>query len=61
MNTPQWMTDAPAPAPSRAKSARRNRRATDRPAMNAVDVGLAFVAMLVTLWCIFELNSLLLH
>ena len=61
MNTPQWMTEAPAHAPPRAKSARRNRRSTDRPGLNLLNVSLAFLAMLVTMWCICELNALLLH
>jgi len=61
MNTPQWMTDAQTPAAPRAKSVRHNRRSTDRAPLNVVDLSLAFLVMLVTLWSIFELNSLLLH
>ena len=61
MNTPQWMIEAPAHAPPRAKSVRHHRRSTDRRRLNAVDVTLAFLAMLVTMWGICELNSLLLR
>ena len=61
MNTPQWMIEAPAQAPPRAKSARHRRRSTDRQKLNVVDVTLAFLAMLGTMWAILELNSLLLR
>jgi hypothetical protein len=61
MNTPHWMIEAPAPAPPRAKPVRHNRRSTDRASLNLVDVSLAFVAMLATMWAICELNSLMLH
>jgi|HubBroStandDraft_2_1064218.scaffolds.fasta_scaffold1141141_2 hypothetical protein len=61
MNTPQWMTDAPAHAPQRAKPARHNRRSTDRRTPRAVDLALAFLAMAVTMWGIYELNSLMLR
>jgi hypothetical protein len=60
MNTPQWMIEAPAHAPRRVKSA-RNRRSADRAALNLFNVALAFLAMLVTMWSICELNALLLH
>jgi hypothetical protein len=61
MNTPDWMIEAPAHAPPRAKSARHNRRSTDRLGLNVFDVSLAFLAMLVTMWGICELNALMLH
>jgi hypothetical protein len=61
MNTPHWMTDAPAHAPQRAKPVRHNRRSTDRRSPSVVDLSLAFLAMLVTMWSICELNSLLLR
>ena len=60
MNTPNWMLDAPANAARRAKMARRhNRRSTDRRVN--LDVLLAFGAMLVTSWAVYEVTSLLLH
>ena len=61
MNTPHWMIEAPAHAPQRAKPARHNRRSTDRLGLNVVDVTLAFLAMLATMWAICELNSLMLR
>jgi hypothetical protein len=60
MNTPNWMLDAPARAQRRAKSTRHNRRSTDRR-RPSLDVMLAFGAMLVSSWGIYELTSLLLH
>jgi len=61
MNTPQWMIEASTHAPKRAKPVRHKRRSTDRRGLNVVDVTLAFLTMLVTMWSICELNSLLLH
>jgi hypothetical protein len=61
MNTPDWMIEAPTPAPRRAKPARHNRRSTDRLGLNVVDISLAFLAMLATMWGICELNSLMLR
>jgi hypothetical protein len=60
MNTPNWMTEASAHAPMRAKLARHNRRSTDHSGLT-VDVMLAFAAMLVTTWVVYELTSLMLH
>jgi hypothetical protein len=56
MKTPNRMMEASMPPPRRAKSM----RSTDRSALS-VDVILAFAVMLLTLWGIWELNSLLLH
>jgi hypothetical protein len=61
MNTPNWMMDATAFAPRRAKSVRHKRRSTDRRRLNVVDLLLAFAVMLVTTWGISELNALMLH
>ena len=61
MNTPQWMIEASNHPPSRAKAARHKRRSTDRRDLRVLDVALAFVAMLVTMWGIWELNSLMLR
>jgi hypothetical protein len=56
MKTPNWMMEASLPLPRRAKSM----RSTDRRVLS-VDVMLAFAVMLLTMWGIWELNSLLLH
>ena len=61
MNTPLWMIEASARPPLRAKSVRHDHRPTDRLGLNLVDITLAFLAMLVTLWGIYELNSLMLR
>ena len=60
MNTPQWMIEASNHAPRRAKPARHKRRSTDRRGLQVLNVALAFLAMLVTMWGIWELNSLML-
>ena len=60
MNTPNWMTDAPANAARRAGMARRQRRrSTDR--RSNLDVVLAFGAMLLASWAVYEVTSLLLR
>jgi hypothetical protein len=61
MNMPPWMIEATARAPLRAKSVRHNPSSTVRLGLNVVDVSLAFLAMLVTLWGIHELNALMLR
>jgi hypothetical protein len=60
MNTPNWMLDAPAHAARRAGMARRHRRRSTDRRLNW-DVVLAFVAMLVTSWAVYEVTSLLLR
>jgi hypothetical protein len=61
MNMPNWMMEASTRPPRRAKSM----RSTDRLALSvgalSVDVMLAFAVMLLTMWGIYELNSLMLH
>jgi hypothetical protein len=59
MNTPNWMMDAPAAEPRRAKKVRYRRRAADRT--QATDVFLAFVVMLGTMGAIYVLTSVLLR
>lgn len=60
MNTPNWMMAATVDAPGRAKSGRRRRRSTDQRGLT-VDVMLAFIAMVVAMLGIYELNSLMLR
>jgi hypothetical protein len=60
MNTPDWMTDAPAHEPKRARSARNNRRSTDRRRLNLKAV-MTVAAMLVAAWGVYELTLLLIH